>query len=65
MAKLYEELARSEPDRRPPGYFACHVRLENTFHGTILGAAQHPEIAHLMENLVIPLLEFECGRIKH
>jgi DNA-binding GntR family transcriptional regulator len=64
-AELYDGLARCEPDRWPPGYIERDVRLENTFHGTILEAAQHPEIAHLMENLVIPLIEFEYGRIKH
>jgi DNA-binding GntR family transcriptional regulator len=59
MADLHEELTRSESGSWPPGYPERDVRLENAFHGTILEAAQHPEAAHVVQNLVIPLLEFE------
>ncbi len=50
MALLTEDIARTTTDRVLPEIVERIIRLETTFHGTILEAAQNPEATRIVEH---------------
>jgi DNA-binding GntR family transcriptional regulator len=63
MADFQEELKKSERTSLPSDYSERDARLEHEFHGTILEAARNPELAHIVENMVIPIVVYEHSLI--
>jgi DNA-binding GntR family transcriptional regulator len=59
MDRLVEEVEHGRLDLLSEEYRERDVRLEYQFHGGIADVAQHPEVAHLLGNLFIPVLTYE------